>query len=66
MRCKLKDKERFALAERIQKKIQEKHPHFQFIKRRSEIEKQFEVKIGGIDHEPSIKMKKCSYYGRKI
>jgi len=41
----LKDEERFALAERIQKKIRENHPHFQFIKRRAEIEKQFEVKI---------------------
>jgi len=41
----LTDEERFALAERIQKRIQEKHPHFQVIKRRAEIEKQFEVKI---------------------
>ena len=41
----MKNEERFALAERIQKKIQEKHPNFQFIKRRAEIEKQLEVKI---------------------
>jgi hypothetical protein len=41
----LNDKERFALAERIQKRVQEKHPHFWLIKRRDEIERKLEVKI---------------------
>jgi hypothetical protein len=38
------EKERFALAEKVQKRIQEKHPHFQLIKRGDEIEKEFKVK----------------------
>jgi hypothetical protein len=40
----LNDKERFALAERIQKRVQEKHSHFRLIKRRDEIEKKLKVK----------------------
>jgi len=40
----LNDKERFALAKMIQKRVQEKHPHFQLIKRRDEIEKKLKVK----------------------
>jgi hypothetical protein len=40
----LNDKERFALAERVQKSVQEKHPHFRLIKRRDEIEKKLKVK----------------------
>jgi hypothetical protein len=40
----LNDKERFALAERIQKRVQEKRPHFRLIKRRDEIEKKLKVK----------------------
>jgi len=40
----LNDKERFALAERIQKRVQEKHPHSRLIKRRDEIEKKLKVK----------------------
>jgi hypothetical protein len=40
----MNDKERFAIAERIQKRVQEKRPHFQLIKRRDEIEKQLKVK----------------------
>jgi hypothetical protein len=40
----LNDKERFALAERIQKRVQEKYPHFWLIKRRDEIEKKLKVK----------------------
>jgi hypothetical protein len=40
----LNDKERFALAERIQKKVQEKRPHFRLIKRRDDIEKKLKVK----------------------
>ena len=39
------DKERFALAERVQKRIQDKHAHFRLIKRRDEIEKELQVKI---------------------
>jgi hypothetical protein len=39
----LNDKERFALAERVKKKVQEKHPHFQLIKRRDEIERKLKV-----------------------
>jgi hypothetical protein len=35
----MNEKERFALAERVQKRVQEKHPHFRLIKRRNEIEK---------------------------
>ena len=38
------EKERFALAEKVQKRVREKHPHFQLIKRRDEIEKEFKVK----------------------
>ena len=40
----MNDKERYILAEKIQKRIQDKHPHFQLIKRRDEIEKQLEKK----------------------
>jgi hypothetical protein len=40
----LNDKERFALAERVQKRVQEKHPHFRLIRRRDEIEKKLKVK----------------------
>jgi len=40
----LNNKERFALAERVQKRVQEKHPYFQLIKRRAEIEKKLEGK----------------------
>ncbi len=40
----MNDKERFALAERIQKKVQEKRPHFRLIKRRDDIEKKLKVK----------------------
>ena len=43
-RCRLNNKERFALAERVQKRVQEKHPYFQLIKRRAEIEKKLEEK----------------------
>ena len=42
-RCHLNDKERFALAERVQKRVQKKHPNFQLIKRRDEIEKKLKV-----------------------
>jgi hypothetical protein len=40
----MNDKERYILAEKIQKRLQEKLPHFQLIKRREEIEKQLEKK----------------------
>ncbi len=40
----MNDKEMLALAERVQKRIQEKHPHFRLIKRRDEIEKELKVK----------------------
>ena len=40
----MNDKERFALAERVQKRVQEKHPHFRLIRRRDEIEKKLKVK----------------------
>jgi hypothetical protein len=40
----LNDKERFALAERVQKRIQEEQPHFWLTKRRDEINKELEVK----------------------
>jgi hypothetical protein len=36
-------KEKLDLAERVQKRIQEKHPHFRLIKRRDEIEKELKV-----------------------
>jgi hypothetical protein len=36
----MNDKERFILAEKIQKRVQENLPHFQLIKRKDEIEKQ--------------------------
>ena len=39
----MNEKERFALAERVQKRIQEKHPHFRLIKRRDEIENELKV-----------------------
>jgi len=35
----MNDKERFILADKIQKKVQENLPHFQLIKRKDEIEK---------------------------
>jgi hypothetical protein len=41
----LNDKERFALAERIRKRIQENNPNFRLIKRRDEIQKKFSEKI---------------------
>lgn len=41
----MNDKERFALAERVQKKIQENLPHFWLAKKRDEIEKQLKVEI---------------------
>ena len=37
-------KEKSDLAERVQKRIQEKHPHLRLIKRRDEIEKELKVK----------------------
>ena len=40
----MNDEERFALARRVQKRIQEEHPHFLLTKRRNEIEKELEVK----------------------
>jgi hypothetical protein len=40
----MNDKERFALAERIQKRVQEKRPHFRLTKRRDEIEKELNAK----------------------
>jgi len=40
----LKDKERFALAEQVQKRIQEEQPHFWLTKRRDEINNELEVK----------------------
>jgi hypothetical protein len=40
----LNDKERFDLAERVQKRIQGEHPHLRLIKRRDEIEKELKVK----------------------
>jgi hypothetical protein len=39
----MNDKERFILAEKIRKRIQEKHPHFHLIKRRDEIEKKLKM-----------------------
>jgi hypothetical protein len=42
------DKDRFILAEKIQKKVQEKLPHFQLIKKKNEIEKQLKKEIGAI------------------
>jgi hypothetical protein len=39
------DIERFILAEKIRKKVQEKLPHFQLIKRRDEIEKQLKETV---------------------
>jgi hypothetical protein len=41
----LNDKERFALAERIRKRIQENNPNFLLIKRRDKIQKEFSKKI---------------------
>jgi hypothetical protein len=40
----MSNKDKLDLAERVQKRIQEKHPHFWLIKRRDEIEKEFKVK----------------------
>ena len=40
----MSNKDKLDLAERVQKRIQEKHPNFRFIKRRDEIEKEFKVK----------------------
>ena len=41
----MSNNEKLDLAERVQKRIQEKHPHFRLIKRRDEIEKEFKMKI---------------------
>ena len=41
----MNDKKRFALAARIQKRIQENNPNFLIIKRRDEIKKEFNEKI---------------------
>ncbi len=43
-RCHMNENEGFVLAERVQKRIQEKHPLFRLIKRRNEIEREFKVK----------------------
>jgi len=40
----LNDKKRFALANRVQKRIQNASPYFRLIKIRDEIEKQFKKK----------------------
>ena len=40
----MNEEEKFALAERVQKRIQEKLPHFRLKKRRDEIEKELDVK----------------------
>ncbi len=40
----MNEKERFALAERVQKRIQEEHPYLLLIKRRDEIEREIKVK----------------------
>ena len=45
----MNDKERFMLAEKIQKKVQENLSHFQLIKRKDEIEKQLKKEIGTIE-----------------
>jgi len=39
----MNEKERFFLAERVQKRIQEKHHNYRLIKRRAEIEKELKV-----------------------
>jgi hypothetical protein len=39
----MNDKERFAIAERIQKRIQDTNHHFQLIKKRDEIEKKLKM-----------------------
>jgi hypothetical protein len=36
----MNNKQKLDLAERVQKRIQEQHPHFRLIKRRDEIEKE--------------------------
>ena len=40
----MNDKERFTLADKVQKRVQEKLPQFQFVKRRKEIELKLKVK----------------------
>jgi len=40
----MNDKERFALAERIQKRIRRQNPYLRLIKRRDEIEKKLKEK----------------------
>jgi len=39
----MSNKEQLDFAKRVQKRIQEKHPHFRLIKRRDEIEKEFKA-----------------------
>ena len=41
----MNDKERFILADKIQKKVQENLPHFWLIKRRDDIEKQLKETV---------------------
>jgi hypothetical protein len=40
----MNNKARLALAERVQKRIQQQLPHYQFIRKRDEIEKEFNNK----------------------
>ena len=45
----MNDKDRFILAEKIQKRVQGSQPHFQLIKRKDEIEKQLKKEIETIE-----------------
>ena len=40
----MNNKERIALAERVQKRIQKQHPHYKLLNKRKEIEKEFKDK----------------------
>ena len=52
----MNDKKRFALAARIQKRIQENDPNFWLIKRRNEIKKKLKEKMIAV--APGTSMKK--------
>ena len=41
----MNNKDRLALADKVQKRIQKEHPHFRLIRKRDEIEKEIKEKI---------------------
>ena len=61
----MNDKERFILAEKIQKRVQGSQPHFELIKRKDEIEKQLKIEIENRRSWTINENKKMWIVGRK-